>query len=218
MDIPHALRPILWRDPTVNNCNVFLIHGKLNILIDPGHASLFGHVIEALSAEGLSPEKIDLVLITHAHPDHLEGVSRFRGTRALTALHTRERDFFKEFAAYGEAFGLGDFEPSLLLEEGLLKADPWTFRILHTPGHSPGSICIYWEDEEVLFSGDLIFFQGIGRTDLPGGDSQALKESIRKVSPIPTRCLCPGHGEMVVGKDRVAANYEAVEAYWFPYL
>ena len=128
-------------------------------------------------------------------------------------------DFIRGVAAhYGEALGLQRFEPEILLQEGELKVGTLHFRVLHTPGHSPGSICLYWPREKALFAGDLIFSQGVGRTDLPGGDGEELKGSIKKVSELDVEVLLPGHGEVISSRELVQANFSAVERVWFAYL
>jgi glyoxylase-like metal-dependent hydrolase (beta-lactamase superfamily II) len=87
-----------------------------------------------------------------------------------------------------------------------------------TPGHSPGSLCLYWPDRKVLFTGDVVFFQGIGRTDLPGGNGTELKKSIQRISQLDTEYLLTGHGEILVGKEAIKENFQKIEAYWFNYL
>ena len=72
MKIFEDLYAFLWADPTANNCNTYLINGSKKILVDPGHAHLFNHVREGLAALSLTPSDMDIVLITHAHPDHME--------------------------------------------------------------------------------------------------------------------------------------------------
>jgi len=69
-----------------------------------------------------------------------------------------------------------------------------------------------------LFSGDVIFNQGIGRTDLPGGDGQLLKTSIEKLSGLDVEYLLPGHGDPVAGRAAVQANFQGIRDYWYPYL
>jgi glyoxylase-like metal-dependent hydrolase (beta-lactamase superfamily II) len=219
MKILDNLHAFLWINPSANNCNSYLIQGKKNILVDPGHYHLFGHVRDDLSGLSLSTADIDLVIITHAHPDHMEGLRVFASTPTLTAVPTVEMDFIKGVAPhYGEALGIPDFEPDILLQEGDLKIGDLDFRIIQTPGHSPGSICLYWVDKKVLFTGDVIFNQGIGRTDLPGGKGQELKESIVKISRLQVDYLLPGHGDILSGRESVEANFRDVEQYWFAYL
>ena len=93
-----------------------------------------------------------------------------------------------------------------------------TFQVLLAPGHSPGSICLYWPDKRVLVTGDVVFNQGIGRTDLPGGNGKLLKESIKKLAALEVEYLLPGHGEIVAGKKSVDANFNIIETQWFGYL
>ena len=209
----------MWRDATANNANTYLIKGSKRILIDPGHYHLFGNVKDHLSRLSLSPQDIDLILLTHGHPDHVEAVRGFITSPALIGLHETELDFVKKLAPhYGTAMGVTDFEPQILLRKGALQVGDMKFQIIHTPGHSPGSVCIYWPQEKALITGDVIFYQGIGRTDLPGGDGQALKESIRRLSKLEVEHLLPGHGEVVSGAALVERNFTEVERVWFQYI
>jgi len=209
----------LWLDPTANNCNTYFINGTKRILVDPGHYSLFSHVQEGLSRLSLSAEEIDIVVITHAHPDHIEAVKVFEETDALIAVPAAEMHFIKRVARYhGDAFGLLDLEPDILLQEGAFQIGNVNFQAIQTPGHSPGSICLHWPDKKVLITGDVVFNQGIGRTDLPGGDGHKLKESIKRISQLDVEVLLPGHGEIVSGRDAVKANFENIEKMWFSYI
>ncbi len=119
---------------------------------------------------------------------------------------------------YGEALGISNFEPDILLQEGDLKIGDLTFQVIHTPGHSPGSICLYWTEKKALFTGDVVFNQGIGRTDLPGGNGQTLKESIKKISRFEADYLLPGHGEILSDPALVKNNFSEIEKVWFAYL
>jgi len=219
MKIPEGLHAFVWRDPTANNANTYLISGSEKVLIDPGHNHLFGNVKDHLSKLSITPQDIDLVILTHGHPDHVEAVRAFVNSRALMALHETEMDFIKTLAPhYGAAMGIKDFQPQILLREGALLLGDMKFQVIHAPGHSPGSICIYWPQEKALFTGDVIFYQGIGRTDLPGGDGQALKESIRRLSELDVEHLLPGHGETVSGGALVKKNFSEVQRVWFQYI
>ncbi|MGD9077491.1 MAG: MBL fold metallo-hydrolase [Desulfobacteraceae bacterium] len=219
MKISEDLYEFLWLNPTANNCNAYFINGKKRILIDPGHYQLFGHVKEHLSRLSLSPEDIDIVLVTHGHPDHIEGVRTFVDTSTLIAISSVEMRFIKAVAPhYGEVLGVPNFEPDILLQEGDLKIGDLTFQVIHTPGHSPGSLCVYWPEKKVLFTGDVVFNQGVGRIDVPGGNGEELKESIRKISRLEVDHLLPGHGDVISGQDHVKANFAEIERVWFAYL
>ena len=219
MKIFENLHAFLWLDPTANNCNAFLIDGDKKILVDPGHYHLFGHVRDDLSKLSLSPKDIDFVIITHGHPDHMEGVKLFAETSTLIAMHATEMDFIKRVAPhYGDSLGITGFEPQILLHEGNVHIGNLTLDVIHTPGHSPGSICLYWPDKKALFTGDVVFNQGVGRTDLPGGNGEDLKKSNKRISHLSVDYLLPGHGDMISGHDQVNANFKDIERYWFAYL
>lgn len=218
MKIAEQLHGFIWRDPRVNNGNAYFIEGPPRILIDPGHRHLFGQVEAELARLALKPEQMDIVLATHAHPDHLEGLSQFQEP-TVTALGREEYDFVRGMARQaGWDLGGDGLEPGLLLQEGDLKLGDLRFRVLVTPGHSPGSLCLYWEDRKALFTGDVIFHQGLGRTDLPGGDGDLLKRSIRRLAALEAEILLPGHGEVIIGKEAVQDNFRLVEDYWFNFI
>ena len=90
--------------------------------------------------------------------------------------------------------------------------------IYHSPGHSPGAVTLYWPAQKALFTGDLIFKDGLGRTDLPGGSGRQLKESIRRIAGLDADWLLAGHGDVVSGAAEVRANFEQVERMWFGYV
>jgi glyoxylase-like metal-dependent hydrolase (beta-lactamase superfamily II) len=219
MEILNGLHAFLWSSQTANNCNTFFIDGEKKILVDPGHHQLFGHVQDGLSRLSLTPQDIDLVIITHAHPDHMEAVKIFADTSTSIAVSAVEMDFIRSFPPHLlSAFGIPDFEPEVLLQEGELKVGNVNLQVIHTPGHSPGSVCIYWPDEKALFAGDVVFNQGVGRTDIPGGDGAKLKESITKLSRLEADYLLAGHGEIVSGREHVKANFEEIRKVWFAYI
>jgi glyoxylase-like metal-dependent hydrolase (beta-lactamase superfamily II) len=217
MKIFDNLQAFIWRHPQANNCNSYLIRGSKKILIDPGHRHLFDHVRLGLYDLGLTPEQIDLVIITHGHPDHLEAAGLFKAPTLKTMSH-KEWLFIQEYAGRYGWDGTNGPGPDFFLQEGELIIGDLEFQVLITPGHSPGSLCLYWPEHKALFTGDLIFSQGVGRTDLPGGDGALLKENILRMSDLDIEVLCSGHGEVVKGRKAVEANFEVIKNVWFNYL
>lgn len=218
MKVFEGLHGFFWQSQTANNCNTYLVEGERRVLIDPGHRALFGHVEKGLSDIGLRLDDIDVVIGTHGHPDHLEAIELLRGTGAKFGLHREEwrwlSDVGRQMAA-ALGMDIDAFEPDFFLGAGELCIGDLKFSVHHTPGHSPGSICLYWPQNEALFSGDVLFDRGIGRTDLPGGDGAALKTSIARLAGLRTSWLLPGHGGFIEGAADVERNFERVENSYF---
>jgi glyoxylase-like metal-dependent hydrolase (beta-lactamase superfamily II) len=218
MKISEKLHAFIWRDMRMNNCNTYLIDGNKKILVDPGHRQAFRFVEQELADIGLSVDQIDVVLITHGHPDHMEAAQLFSKSTSI-AMGELEKAFFdtmSENFPMARNMGLPAFD--FYLQEGELTIGDDVFQVIHTPGHSPGSICLYQPDSKALICGDVVFNQGIGRTDLPGGNGKLLKESIQRLSSIDTAHLLPGHGEIISGREAVNRNFKLIESQWFPYL
>jgi hydroxyacylglutathione hydrolase len=213
MKIFDGCEGFLWRHYQENNCNAYLIDGDKRILIDPGHGHLFQHVQNGMENAGVGMEDVDVVIVTHGHPDHVEGISRF-GKPTLFAMNEDEYAFIRKLA--GNYLRLP--EPDFFLTAGDLTIGSELFQVFKTPGHTPASICLYWPARKALFTGDVVFSQGIGRTDLPGGSGAMLKESIEQLSTLDVDYLLTGHGEPVIGKDAVRANFKVIREQWFPYL
>ncbi|UCD32871.1 MAG: MBL fold metallo-hydrolase [Desulfobacterales bacterium] len=218
MQITRNVYAFLWKSMTANNCNTYLIDGPIRILIDPGHIDLFGHVRRGLEEIGITLEDIGLIIGTHGHPDHIEAVQLFKDTPALIALHMKEWQFIQSMddtikAAIG--VNADAFTPDILLKEGDMTIQHLDFKVLHTPGHSPGSICLYWPDQKLLFTGDLVFMQGIGRTDLPGGTESLLKESIKRLDALDIEWLLPGHGDIIGNGMEIKQNLSQLNQLWF---
>jgi len=211
--VTEGLYAFLWNSPVENNCNAFLVRGGKNVLIDPGHRHLFRHVEEGLRRLGTDVSSVDLVIVTHGHPDHIEGLRMFRKP-TLLAMGEEEYRFLLERGGGGAT----EFAPDIFLREGELTVGDLSFEVLLTPGHSPGSISLYWKDRKALFTGDVVFSKGIGRTDLPGGAGRKLRESIERLKGLDVEFLLPGHGETVRGREAVRRNFQFIEGYWYPHL
>lgn len=149
----------------------------------------------------LNNRRLDYLVLTHRHFDHVGGMARiikeFSPGRILMgegdAEPIREGD---SEATMGTAFG-GRIERTDVegLKEGdVLDLGDWTLTVIETPGHTAGSICLYDAERKALFTGDLLFMNGVGNTTDPTGDAGELKASLRKLSGYDIIGLYPGHG------------------------
>ena len=219
MKITEGLHAFLWNSMSANNCNTYLIDGPARVLIDPGHLRLFDHVSTGLKQIGMNVSDVHLVVTTHAHPDHVEAVKLFKDAGVLSAMSENDWNLLMERGKYfGAAFQFESYKPDFFLGEGHLDVKGLPLEVIPTPGHSPGSISLYWREKKALFTGDLLFKDGLGRTDLPGGDGRILKESIRGLAGMDVEWLLPGHGDVVAGAGQVQSNFERVVRYWFPHI
>jgi len=210
-----------WKSMQENNCNSYVIKGEMPILIDPGHQHLVKNLITQMEKDGNRLEEIRLIIATHVHPDHFEATQTFARAGVLTALHLEEEKFMldmgKEFyAALG--MEMPEIKVDFYLKEGELKVGQKTFQVLHTPGHSPGSISLYWPEKKALFTGDAVFYMGVGRTDFPGGDGNLLRDSIERLARVDAELLLSGHGEVIRGKRKIQQNFTYIRNNFFDYL
>jgi len=209
--ITERLYGFIWDDYRQNNCNTYLLTGRPNIIIDPGHRHLVQHVHRGLASLRIPPEDIGVVLVTHGHPDHYEAARSF-GRDTLFGMGARE------YAVVNGSGYVSLPRPDFLVQEGELVLGDERFTVIETPGHSPASICLFETGTGALFAGDVVFENGIGRSDLPGGDGAALKKSIQALSRLNAAYLLSGHGNVVAGREAVAANFRMVEENWLRYL
>jgi hydroxyacylglutathione hydrolase len=210
-----------WKNYYANNCNSFYIGGNVGALIDPGLLDYLPSLLEQMEQDGISKSDIRYVINTHSHPDHYEGSVFFNDSDVKIALHEKEVEFMKEGGvSLYSLFGLKcpDVKINLVLSEGELSLGGETFQIHLIPGHSPGSIGLYWPARKALFAGDVIFHQNVGRSDFSGGSSHYLKQSIMALSTLDTDTLFPGHMEIIDGHERVKQNYQMVQKNVFPYI
>lgn len=153
----------------------------------------------SIAAHGL---KMKYALQTHAHFDHTFGLPFVHRTYGLSPIfHVDEEEIYRQMPRMAAEFGLtigGGMPPiERLLHNGAeLSLGATTIRLIHTPGHTPGSAAFYVPDAGLLFSGDTLFQQSIGRTDLPGGNFEDELDSIRnKLFALPDDTeVLPGHG------------------------
>jgi len=214
MKVTEHLYVYLWGDTRENNCNSVFIDGKAPLLIDPGHSHKVDDLFSRMRADGVDPARIKVVICTHAHPDHFEGKSVFKDSSVKIAISQQEERFIEEvgrpmFEQHGQT--MPDYRLDFYVKDGELLLGKLEFQVLLTPGHSPGSVSIYWPRHKVLISGDVVFAQGVGRVDLPGGDIKLLKTSVARLGKLPVDLLIPGHGAAIQGAERVRKNFDFIK-------
>ena len=174
---------------------------KEGMIIDPGAEA--DAILSALKPLGLT---IKYIVLTHAHIDHIGAVNEVKkATNAKLALHSKEAPNLNNSPFRMMVPDVKDSPPpDVLLNEGdQLQIGKLTFNVVHTPGHTPGGICIIGDG--IVFTGDTLFNFSIGRTDLPGGSTKQEMDSIyQKLMVLPDKTrVCPGHGpDSTIGAER----------------
>ncbi|AKG91720.1 Zn-dependent hydrolase [Geoglobus ahangari] len=190
--------------------NAYLILDKKTALIDVGGD--FRFIYDAISRHA-DPESLDYIILTHTHFDHASATADLKKvTGAEVVIHSREYEFAREQNFSASFFGIHfpPFEPDVLVEEGdVLKLGKLELRVIHTPGHTPGSICLYDRQESLIFTGDTVFPNGgFGRVDFPGGNAIQLLNSLRRLTEIEVEWMYPGHDEPVRNaRDHISTAY-----------
>jgi len=182
---------------------------KQAALVDPAVPSR--QVLDHIQEEGLDLRQI---WITHAHFDHIGGVRWFIDQSAAplkVSIHPDALPLWKN-AGGARDFGF-DFDPGpapadMVQDGDTLSLGSLSFQVLHTPGHTPGHVTFYCAEAAAAFCGDLIFYHGVGRTDLAGSDEGALINSIRsQIFTLPgATALYPGHGRATTVQEEISNN------------
>ncbi len=178
--------------------NVYLVMDKKPILVDAG--MMAGPTLKNIM-KYIDPAKIEMIVLTHCHHDHSGAAPALKeATGARLLLSEKEVGAVgDELASVSYLFGqqAAVYEVDETLKEGMvLDIGDWKLEVLETPGHSQGSLCLYERQEKVLFSGDTVFPDGnIGRTDMYGGSTPELVESITRLTGLDVKTMYPGHME-----------------------
>lgn len=187
-------------DGAGSNCYV-LAAGDGLVLVDTGTGEDTDALIRKIRNAGLDPEKIKLIVNTHCHYDHIGGNFTIQDRfGARIGAHPLDSKYIENLDADYTAAKYSDAKPkaskvSLMLEDGQ-EIEGTDFKVIHTPGHTMGSISLYSEKRLCLISGDTAFTGGgTGRVDLPGGNLESLRASLEKLSKLRVKMLLPGHGE-----------------------
>jgi glyoxylase-like metal-dependent hydrolase (beta-lactamase superfamily II) len=200
------IHEILAVGPLACNCSIFGDEATREaIVVDPGDD--VEQIERILRRHGL---RVSAILITHAHIDHIGGAHRLRAlTGAPVCLHPDDLVIYDQLEMQAAWLGLTP-PPRVPIDRDLREGDKFVlgqagFEVLHTPGHTPGSLCLWIPQEKKLIAGDTLFRDSIGRTDLPGGDGRQILRSIRdKLLVLPDETfVIPGHGPTTtLGRER----------------
>ena len=173
------------------------------LVIDPGGNT--EDIFKAITDSGLD---IRIIVLTHGHSDHIAALYDIQDrTGAEVAIHAADADFLHNRGSFSTMFGISyktPHPPDRLLHEGdSIDIGGLRFSVLHTPGHTPGSICLLTEGK--VFTGDTLFRRGIGTTLMPGSSRRQLIDSIHtRLMVLPDNTtMYPGHGrETTIGAER----------------
>lgn len=168
-------------------------------------------VTEHIHANGLTPKHL---LTTHGHLDHNFGNDTIYETFGLRPeVSTKDNSLMENLERQAETFYGLKLDRELphvgkyLCENDTITFGNHTLTIIETPGHSPGSVCYYCKEEDVLFSGDTLFRHSIGRTDFGGGSMLQMIQSLRRLAQLPDNtAVFPGHGQQTTLSEELAHN------------
>ncbi len=187
--------------------NSYIISNDKNecIIVDPGLN--YKKVAEYIKNK-YNPKAI---LLTHGHVDHIDGISYFLDLPVY--ISENELDLFYDtfeslydMIGRGNPYNEGMLDIHKVKENDIIKLIGFSFKVIETPGHTPGSICFLMNDN-ILFSGDTLFQGTIGRTDFPGGDFHKIMESLEKLKQLPGNTIVyPGHNDETTIADEVLYN------------
>jgi glyoxylase-like metal-dependent hydrolase (beta-lactamase superfamily II) len=182
--------------PFLENTYLLSENGQ-HLIIDPG----FSNETEYQNVKSALTGELKAVVLTHAHVDHVMGLSRLKNDFDVSVyLSNEDRFLWENFGNQAQMFGINQggfsFVPDELPSEGIFSIGDFECTCLYTPGHSPDHVSLYFEEQELVIAGDALFKESIGRTDLYQGNFEVLEKSIKdKLYTLPdSTTVYPGHG------------------------
>ncbi len=211
--------PGVHMTPSVRWSRAYLIVGETLALVDSGLPWNPSGIVKYIRSIGREPSELRHILVTHSHPDHTGGTSSLvKATGASVAAHrsdTKRLDGNREVLAYIGSLGkisaplpfMRKTPVGSLVDDGDVLPIHGGIRVIHTPGHTPGSVCYLLEESGVLFSGDTIFSDGqqLSRSvRFPGYDRESYVRSLKRLSEFGFESVCGGHGSPLRSGGSVA--------------
>ena len=199
-------------NPYQENTYLIFDDSKEAVVIDPGNYEAYEN---ELISKFIDENKLQLkkIILTHCHIDHCLGnkyLNEKYGAELLIPFD--ERDLYKNVENIATLFGFANYshldENEYLKEKDKIEFGNIKLDVLFLPGHSPGHLAFYFKNDNVCFSGDVLFYNSIGRTDLPGGDHDTLINSIKNKLFLlnPNTIIYPGHGQKTILKNEMKDN------------
>ena len=174
--------------------------GKV-LLIDPACFTPYEEQLLLNYFHGQSSDRPSCIIATHGHLDHLWGAPwAYKQWNLPVLIHEADIPMAEAMQGQYDLFGVNRKAEPFAIQP--LSTERLPFTVIHAPGHTPGSVCLYWPKEKVLLSGDTLFQMGYGRTDLPGGDMGQLIDSLGQLFTLPKDVrVYPGHGDFTTIGD-----------------
>ena len=183
-------------------------NGGTVLLVDPACSDQYEQQVLYNYIHSLSCEEV-FIIATHGHLDHLWGAAwAAEQWHTPVLMHEADIPMAEAMQMQYNLFGIRatpePFPVEPIKSSNLQMFKSSNVQILHTPGHTPGSVCLYWPEEKTLLSGDTLFRMGYGRTDLPGGDMGQLISSLQRLFELPNDTkVYPGHGDFTtIGAEK----------------
>jgi hydroxyacylglutathione hydrolase len=204
------------------DANTYVFRGQETLVIDPGSLQTIQDKLREMATDGIKPEEITAITITHLHPDHYWAANTLKqATGAEIVIPRMQEAYIQPFIDdAARLFGMQglEFTPSRFIEDDKLEIGGRTLELVHSPGHSPESFCYYDPEIKFLACGDVIFDHNIGRTDLPRGNASELKASINALSDMDIEYLLPGHMDVLRGRESIKGNFVFVRTSIFSWM
>jgi len=213
---------------SIIDCNVIVIGYKDDFaLVDTGNGEFSKQKIETLKQQGFELKNCSQLILTHIHFDHINGVHDFQRPVKMHKDDAEEVEKKNQTAIFGNevfkdmSIAAGMHFKSFPIEQKLTDGEELSiagqkWQVLHTPGHTKGSMCLFEEKTRTLISGDTLFANAIGRTDLYSANPEHMKETLERLKTLKIKTLLPGHGQTV--EVDTAARVQKIVEYFMNIL